>query len=259
MDMGIKGRTALVCGASQGLGFACAQALAREGVNLVILARRPEPLEQAAAALRSNYNADVRTVACDITTTDGQDAALSTCSEPDIIITNAGGPPPGNFRDFGHDDWLKALNANMLAPLALIRATLDGMSERGFGRIVNITSTAVKAPVAALALSNGARSGLTGVVAGLARQVAQHNVTINNLLPGQFDTSRVTKLIEAQAASHNIPFDEMKKRQLAAIPAGRLGNPDELGAACAFLCSANAGYITGQNWLLDGGAYPGTF
>lgn len=259
MDMGIKGRTALVCGASQGLGFACAEALAREGVDLVILARRPGPLEEAAAALRAKYSTNVSIVVCDITSTDGQEAALSACPKPDIVITNAGGPPPGDFRDFGPGDWIKALSANMLSPLALIRATLDGMSERGFGRIVNITSTAVKAPVAALALSNGARSGLTGVVAGLAREVAHNNVTINNLLPGQFDTSRVTKLAEAQAASLNIPLDEMRKRQLAAIPAQRLGQPDELGAACAFLCSVHAGYITGQNWLLDGGAYPGTF
>lgn len=259
MDMGIEGRHALVCAASQGLGRACAEALAGEGVNLVILARRPEPLAETAAALRERYGVQVQAVACDITTLEGQAAALHACPSPDILVTNAGGPPPGDFRAFGHEDWQRALDANMLTPIALIRACLDGMIARRFGRIVNITSAAVKAPIAELALSNGARSGLTGFVAGLARQVARHNVTVNNLLPGLFDTHRLEKLTEARAAKLGVDVAEMRQRQAEAIPAGRVGRPEEFGAACAFLCSARAGYVTGQNWLLDGGAYPGTF
>ena len=259
MDMGIRGRRALVCAASQGLGRACAEALAGEGVDLVILARRPEPLAETAAALRERHGVRVQAVACDITTLEGQTAALHACPSPDILVTNAGGPPPGDFRVFGHEDWQRALDANMLTPIALIRACLDGMIERRFGRIVNITSAAVKAPIAELALSNGARSGLTGFVAGLARQVARHNVTVNNLLPGLFDTHRLEKLTEARAAKSGVDVVEMRRRQAEAIPAGRVGRPEEFGAACAFLCGAQAGYVTGQNWLLDGGAYPGTF
>jgi 3-oxoacyl-[acyl-carrier protein] reductase len=259
MDMGIAGRTALVSGASQGLGFACAQALAQEGVNLVIVARRAELLDSAAASLRADFDVMVQAVACDISTPEGQRAALEACPQPDILVTNAGGPPPGDFRDFAREHWLGALDANMLSPIALMRATLDGMIARRFGRVVNITSAAVKAPIAELALSNGARSGLTGFVAGLARQVARHNVTLNNLLPGLFETERLVKLTQAQAAGNGCDTEEIARRQRNAIPAGRIGQPEEFGAACAFLCSAHAGYITGQNWLLDGGAYPGTF
>lgn len=259
MDLGIAGRTALVCGASEGLGLACAQALAREGVNLVIVARRPGPLDAAAADLRAAHAVSVRAVACDITTAAGQEAVLQACPCPDILVTNAGGPPPGDFRELRRDQWLSALNANMLTPIALMKATVDPMVAQGFGRIVNITSAAVKAPIPELPLSNGARSGLTGFVAGLARQIARHNVTVNNLLPGLFGTGRLNKLLQAQAAAHGTDLDRMTERQRAAIPSGRFGVPDEFGAACAFLCSAQAGYITGQNVLLDGGAYPGTF
>ena len=259
MDMGIRGRRALVCAASQGLGRACAEALAGEGVDLVILARRPEPLAETAAALRERHGVRVQAVACDITTLEGQTAALHACPSPDILVTNAGGPPPGDFRVFGHEDWQRALDANMLTPIALIRACLDGMIERRFGRIVNITSAAVKAPIAELALSNGARSGLTGFVAGLARQVARHNVTVNNLLPGSFDTDRLVGITQMLAKSRSESMDKVRDDRVAAVPAGRFGHPDEFGAACAFLASAKAGFITGQNWLLDGGAYPGTF
>ena len=259
MDLGIAGRTALVCGASEGLGLACAKALAREGVSLVIVARRAAPLDEAAARLRAAHAVSVRAVACDITTSAGQDAALEACPHPDILVTNAGGPPPGDFRELRRDQWLSALNANMLAPIALMKATVDHMVERRFGRVVNITSAAVKAPIPELPLSNGARSGLTGFTAGLARQIARHNVTVNNLLPGLFGTARMDKLMQAQAVAHGVTAEQMTARQRTAIPSGRFGDPDEFGAACAFLCSVHAGYITGQNVLLDGGAYPGTF
>ena len=259
MDLSIAGRTALVCGASEGLGLACAQALAREGVNLVIVARRPGPLDAAAADLRAAHAVSVRAVACDITTAAGQEAVLQACPCPDILVTNAGGPPPGDFRELRRDQWLSALNANMLTPIALMKATVDPMVAQGFGRIVNITSAAVKAPIPELPLSNGARSGLTGFVAGLARQMARHGVTVNNLLPGLFGTARMDKLMQAQAAAQGVGADQMKERQRSAIPARRFGDPAEFGAACAFLCSGHAGYITGQNILLDGGAYPGTF
>jgi 3-oxoacyl-[acyl-carrier protein] reductase len=259
MDLGIAGRTALVCAASKGLGRGCAEALAAEGVNLVMAARTRDTLEAAADDIRRASGVQVSTVACDITSPEGRAAALAACPQPDILVNNAGGPPPGNFRDFSHDDWIRALEANMLTPIELIRATLDGMIARRFGRIVNITSSAVKAPIAVLGLSNGARSGLTGFIAGLARDVAQHNVTINNLLPGLFATDRIAATLAANAQREGVSLEEAESRRLRAIPAGRLGQRDEFGAACAFLCSTHAGYITGQNWLLDGGAYPGTF
>ena len=259
MDMGIAGRTALVCAASKGLGRGCAEALAAEGVNLVIVARTAETLEATAAEIRAKTGVKVKTVACDITTPEGHAAALAACPEPDILVNNAGGPPPGDFRNFTHDDWIRALESNMLTPIELIRATIDGMSERGYGRIVNITSSAVKAPIDVLGLSNGARSGLTGFVAGLARKVARDGVTVNNLLPGLFDTDRIATTINAQAKAQHLSVEETRKQRMASIPAGRFGNRDEFGRACAFLCSVHAGYITGQNWLLDGGAYPGTF
>ncbi|MGF6758269.1 SDR family oxidoreductase [Paraburkholderia sp. GAS42] len=259
MDMGIAGRTALVCAASKGLGRGCAEALAAEGVNLVIVARTAATLEATAADIRKNTGVEVKAVACDITTAEGRAAAIAACPQPDILVNNAGGPPSGDFRQFTHEDWIRALEANMLTPIELMRATIDGMIGRNFGRIVNITSSAVKAPIDVLGLSNGARSGLTGFVAGLARKVAPQGVTINNLLPGMFDTDRIVTTIEAQAKAHDISIEESRKRRMAAIPVGRFGTSDEFGRACAFLCSTHAGYITGQNWLIDGGAYPGTF
>ncbi|BAN22695.1 putative 3-oxoacyl-acyl carrier protein reductase [Caballeronia insecticola] len=257
--MGIAGRTALVCAASKGLGRGCAEALAAEGVNLVITARTAETLEATAASIRSQYGVNVQAVACDITTPEGHAAALAACPSPDILVNNAGGPPPGDFRTFTHEMWIKALEGNMLTPIELMKATIDGMIERGFGRIVNITSSSVKAPIDVLGLSNGARSGLTGFVAGVARKVAATGVTINNLLPGTFDTDRIAVTMEAQAKAQNISIEDMRTRRAQSLPAGRFGTPDEFGRACAFLCSVHAGYITGQNLLIDGGAYPGTY
>ncbi|CAG0974350.1 3-oxoacyl-[acyl-carrier protein] reductase [Rhodocyclaceae bacterium] len=259
MDLGLQGRSALVCAASKGLGRACAFALAREGVAVAIVARGREALEATAAEIRAATGVAVTTVVADIATAEGRAAALAACPRPDILVNNAGGPPPGDFRDWSRDDWLKALDANMLTPIELIKATVDGMIERRFGRIVNITSAAVKAPIDVLGLSNGARSGLTGFVAGLARRTVAHNVTINNLLPGFFDTDRIRAVVGGQAKTKGISYEEALAERVAAIPAGRIGDPAEFGAACAWLCSAQAGYISGQNWLLDGGAYPGTF
>ncbi|GGA42036.1 SDR family oxidoreductase [Dyella nitratireducens] len=259
MDLGIRGKTALVCGASQGLGRACADALAAEGVNLVLLARTPSTLEKAADDIRERYGASVVTVSCDITTVQGRRDAVAACDKPDILITNSGGPPTGDFRGFSLDDWRKAVNDSMLAPLELIRMTVDGMMTRGFGRIINITSWAVKAPLDGYSLSTGPRLGLTGFSGNVARSVAAGNVTVNNLLPGVFDTERTKSLLGAQARQLGITVKELVKRQGQTIPANRLGNPAEFGAACAFLCSAYAGYITGQNLLMDGGRYPGIF
>ena len=259
MNLGIAGKRALVCAASKGLGKGCAMALAEEGVELVILARGREALEAAASEIRSETGAKVSTVACDITTAEGRAAALAACPDPDILINNAGGPPPGDFREWNRDVWIKALDANMLTPIELIRATVDKMIARKFGRIVNITSSAVKAPIDILGLSNGARTGLTGFVAGLSRNVASHNVTINNLLPGAIETDRLRSNFAAIARNRNISVEQARAERIAAIPAGRLGTIEDFGAACAWLCSAQASYITGQNWLVDGGAYPGTF
>ena len=259
MDLGLKGRTAIVCAASQGLGKASAMALAREGVNLVIVARRRDVLDSTADEIAAASGGRPRIVSADVTTQEGRDAILATCPSPDILINNAGGPPPGDFRKFERDDWIKALDGNMLAPIALIKATIDGMIARRFGRIVNVTSHAVKAPVAMLALSNGARTGLTGFVAGLARSVAEHNVTINNLLPGTFDTDRLKSNLASLARNSSRAVDVVTEEIRAANPTKRFGHPDEFGTTCAFLCSAHAGYITGQNVLIDGGAYPGTF
>jgi 3-oxoacyl-[acyl-carrier protein] reductase len=259
MDLGISGKAALVCAASKGLGKGCALNLARAGVNLTIVARTPAPLEATAAEIRAATGATVTAVAADITTPEGREAVLAACPAPDILVTNAGGPPTGDFRDWTRDDWIKALDANMLTPIELIKATVDGMIERRFGRIVNITSGAVKAPLDALGLSNGARSGLTGFIAGLARKTVRYNVTINNLLPGAFDTDRLRGLFTSTAAARGGSVEEQRAARAATIPAGRFGTIEEFGAACAFLCSAQAGYITGQNLLIDGGAYPGTF
>ena len=265
MDFGIAGKWALVCGASKGLGFGCASALAAEGVNLVINARSAEPLQRAVEQLRQLPNkVQVVGVACDITTETGRDAVFSAEGGPgkdfDIIVTNAGGPPTGNFRDWDREAWIKAVDANMLTPIALIQATVDGMASRGFGRIVNITSSAVKAPIDILGLSNGARSGLTGFVAGLARSgIAAKGVTINNLLPGKFETDRLINTFEGSAHKSGQSVEAVRSAQQAQIPARRFGTPAEFGAICAFLCSQQAAYLTGQNILPDGGLYPGTF
>ena len=254
MDLGIKSRAALVCAASAGLGRACALALAKEGVSVTITGRNREALEATAEEVRRLTNVRISIAVGDITTDEGRAAALLACPNPDILINNAGGPPPGDFRDFSENDWQAALNANLLTPIALIRATVDCMIARKFGRIVNITSSAVKAPIPSLALSNTARTGLTGFVAGLSRQVAKHNVTINNLLPGAFNTDRLRKTAEGTAQASGRDVEEVIATRAAANPAGRVGEPEEFGAMCAFLCSAQAGYIVGQNILLDGGA-----
>ena len=259
MDLGLSTRTALVCGASKGLGLGCAQSLAREGVAVTIVARGAEALEAAAAAIRAATGATVTAVAADITTTAGRAAALAACPAPDSLVTNAGGPKPGDFRDWDRDVWIAALDANMLTPIELIRATVDGMIERRFGRIVNITSGAVKAPIDILGLSNGARSGLTGFVAGLARKTVAHNVTINNLLPGPFETDRLRDTARQWSKQTGKSEETVLAERRAANPSGRFGTPTEFGDACAYLCSAQAGFITGQNLLMDGGNYPGTF
>jgi 3-oxoacyl-[acyl-carrier protein] reductase len=262
MDLGIAGRWALVCAGSKGLGKGCAQALVREGVNLVVTARGDEALQATAAELRAlNPVVQVIAVAGDITTPAGRAAALAACPQVDILVNNAGGPPPGDFREWDRDAWIKALDANMLTPIELIKATVDAMASRGFGRIVNITSGAVKAPIDTLGLSNGARTGLTGFVAGLARQprLAAAGVTINNLLPGVFATDRLRTTTEAQAKKTGQAFEVLLDKRRSGIPAQRFGTAEEFGAVCAFLCSRQAGYLTAQNVLLDGGAYPGTF
>lgn len=259
MDLGIRGRTALVCAASKGLGKGCAASLAREGVNLVITARGREALEATADELRKTFGVKVTPVAGDIGTPEGREAALKACPAPDILVNNAGGPPPGDFRNWDREAWIKALDTNMITPILLMRAVIDKMIERKFGRIVNITSGAVKHPILELGLSNGARTGLTGFVAGLARDTVQHNVTINNLLPGPFDTDRLRSNFEFNAKRLGKTAEELARSRAAANPARRFGTPQEFGDACAYLCSAQAGFITGQNMLLDGGAYPGTF
>jgi len=258
MDLGLQGKSALVCAASKGLGKACAASLAREGVDVTIVARTPGPLEASAEEIRAATGVTVTAVAADITSEAGRVAALAACPEPDILINNAGGPPPGDFRDWTRDDWIKALDANMLTAIELIKATVDGMIARRFGRIVNITSSAVKAPIDILGLSNGARAGLTGFVAGIARKTVRHNVTINGLLPGPFDTDRLRGTIRTIAEKAGRSEEEVAAERMAANPAGRFGDPAEFGEACAYLCSQQAGYITGQNLLIDGGGYPGT-
>ena len=258
MDLGLAGKHAIVCASSKGLGRACALSLAREGCTLVINARTVETLEATAAEIRTATGVQVAAVACDITTPEGREQVLAACPEPDILINNAGGPPPGDFRDWDRDDWIKAIDANMLTAIFLIKATVDGMIARRFGRIVNITSGAVKAPIDILGLSNGARAGLTGFCAGVARTTVRHNVTINGLLPGPFDTDRLRSNYLHSAEKSGRPFDEVYAEGAAKNPAGRFGDPAEFGDACAYLCSAQAGFITGQNLLLDGGSFPGT-
>ena len=259
MDFGIKGRTAIVCASSKGLGRGCAFSLAREGVNLVITARGKETLKKTADEIRAATGVKVIAVAGDITTAAGRAMVLAACPNPDILVNNAGGPPPGDFRNWTRDTWIAALDANMLTPIELIKATVDGMIARKFGRIVNITSSSVKAPIEVLGLSNGARSGLTGFVAGIARKTVAHNVTINNLLPGSFDTDRIRTTLAAQAKTRGVDVELIRKERMAQCPAGRFGDPAEFGDACAYLCSAQASYVTGQNFLIDGGSYPGTY
>jgi 3-oxoacyl-[acyl-carrier protein] reductase len=263
MDLGIKGKWALVGGASKGLGLGCATALAQAGVNVVMVSRGAEALEASAAKLRL-LGVTVLTVAQDITTEAGRAAIWAVAGGPgknyDIVVTNAGGPPPGDFREWDREAWIKAVDANMLTPIELIKATVDGMASRGFGRIVNITSSAVKAPIDILGLSNGARSGLTGFVAGLSRTtaLAGNNVTINNLLPGAFDTDRLKTTLAGAASKTGQSIEALAEARKKLAPAQRFGHPDEFGQTCAFLCSQHAGFITGQNILIDGGAYPGS-
>ncbi|MCX7380931.1 MAG: SDR family oxidoreductase [Alphaproteobacteria bacterium] len=255
MDTGLKGKKAIVCAASKGLGRACAISLAREGVDLVITARTAETLEATAAEIRAMTGVNVIAVAGDITTEAGRAAALAACPEPDILVNNAGGPPPGDFRDWDRDAWIKAVDANMLTPIFLIKSVVDGMIARKFGRIVNITSASVKSPIPHLGLSNGARAGLTGFVAGLARQVARHNVTINGLLPGPFLTDRLKGTMAGMAAKAGRTLEDELAARMKDTPAGRAGDPSEFGDACAFLCSVTSSFIVGQNLVLDGGAF----
>ncbi len=258
MDLGIKGRKAIVCAASKGLGRGVAEALAAEGVDLVICARTKDAIEKTAAEIAAEHGVSVTPIACDITTEEGRAAVLAACPEPDILVNNAGGPPPGDFHTFTSDDWRKAVEGNMITPIALIHATVYGMMERGFGRIVNITSASVKAPIPALELSNGARAGLTGAVAALARKVARNNVVINNLLPGPFDTDRLRNTTRGAAEKTGRPIEEIQAERAARNPTGRFGTTVEFGAAAAFLCSQHAGYITGQNLVIDGGSINAT-
>lgn len=258
MDLGISGKTALVCASSKGLGFGCAQALAAAGVHLIMNARGAEALEAAAADLRATHGVEVKTVAADITTKAGQTDVMSAAGQIDILVTNAGGPPPGMWHDWSRDDFIAALDANMLTPVALMQASLPGMMDRGWGRVVNITSQSVKAPIPQLGLSNAARTGLTGFVAGTARQVAPSGVTINNLLPGIHATDRAEALDGPVAKAEGITMEEARARRSATIPVRRYGTSEEFGATCAFLCSVHAGFIVGQNILLDGGGVNST-
>lgn len=259
MDLGIRGRKALLSGASRGLGRACAEALAAEGVEVTIVARTRDVLERAGREIANATGNPVVTVVGDITTPEGRAAALEACPQPDILVNNADGPMPGDFRNWTRDDWIAALDTMMLSHIEMIRQTVDGMMERGFGRIVNIVSRSVKTPQLELGLSNGARSGLVGFVAGLARQTVARGVTVNNLLPGIFDSDAQRRHIEGMLEMTGKSFEELWKERAAANPAKRYGDPAELGALCAFLCSSKAGYITGQNLVIDGGSYPGTY
>ena len=254
MDLGIAGKRALVCASSKGLGLGCAEALAEAGVNLVMNARGAEALQASAQAIRDAYGVDVVTVAADVTTPEGQQQVLDAAEGVDILVTNAGGPPPGMWTDWDREDFIKALDANMLTPIALIKALVPGMLERGWGRVVNITSVSVKSPIPVLGLSNAARAGLTGYVTGTARQVAGKGVIINNLQPGIHATDRAEALDGGAAKAQGISVEDAKAQRCATIPAGRYGTRQEFGATCAFMCSQHAGFMVGQNILLDGGA-----
>jgi 3-oxoacyl-[acyl-carrier protein] reductase len=258
MDLDIAGKSAIVCAASKGLGKGCALALAREGVDVTISARGKEALAATAEEIRSETGVFVRAIPCDVTTVMGRAELLAACPDPDILINNAGGPPAGDFREFSMEDWQQAVNANMLSPIEMIKATVDGMLERGFGRIVNITSAAVRNPIDELCLSNGARCGLTGFVAGLSRKTIGRNVTINNLLPGPFDTDRLRGNLAHRAKAAGKELADMTTIAAANNPAGRFGTVEEFGATCAFMCSAHTGFMTGQQIMMDGGAFTGT-
>ena len=258
MDLGIAGKKALVCASSKGLGKGCALALAEAGVDLVLNARGSKALNETAEAIRSRFNVRVEAVVADITTPEGQEEVLTRAGAVDILVNNAGGPPPGMWSDWGRDDFMAALNANMLTPIALMSRLLPTMIEKGWGRVVNITSQSVKAPIAVLGLSNSARAGLTGYVAGTARQVAPYGVTINNLLPGVHDTDRITSIDTQVSQSQGIPLEQVAKERSASIPAGRYGTIEEFGATCAFICSQHASFMVGQNILLDGGSVNAT-
>lgn len=257
MDLGIAGRNAIVCASSKGLGFASANALAREGVNVVLNGRDETTLAAARDRILREHNVNVTAVVGDITLPATQEALLAACPEPDILVNNNGGPTPGRFADWDRDAWIAALDANMLAPLAMIRAVIGGMQERRFGRIVNITSAMVKTPMSPMGLSTGARTGLTSVAKSLSKDVAHANVTVNNLLPERFDTERQQQMANVHAKMANISVEEAYAHMAKSIAAGRLGRPEEFGDACAFLCSAQAGYISGQNLQLDGGSFAG--
>ncbi|MDI3470244.1 MAG: Oxidoreductase, short-chain dehydrogenase/reductase family [Pseudolabrys sp.] len=258
MDLGIAGKRAIVCASSKGLGRGCAEALAREGVDVVINGRNTAEVEATANAIRKETGVKVQAVTADVTTKEGRAAILAACPEPDILVNNAGGPPPGDFRPLDEDDWLNGMVPNMVAPIMLIKATVDGMAARKFGRIVNITSRSVKTPLFHLPLSNAARAGLTGFIAGLSRQVAKHNVIINNLLPGPFATDRQMKPMAERARQAGMPYDEFVSSLTSQVPVGRFGTAEEFGIACAFLCSAHTGFIVGQNLLMDGGGFLST-
>ena len=259
MDLGLKGRKAIVCASSRGLGRACATALARDGVDVVINGRDAGTVAATAEAIAAETGVEATPVVADLDSEDGRARLLEACPEPDILVNNNGGPPPGSFRDWEQSDWDAGISANMLTPIALIKACVDGMISRAFGRIVNITSVAVRMPFPGLAMSSAARSGLTGFVASVAREVAPHNVAINNLQPGLFETDRLKVGIEGAARARQQAVDTVRGAMLDQIPAGRFGVPDEFGRACAFLCSAHSGFITGQNVLIDGGHFPGAF
>ncbi|MCT9000076.1 SDR family oxidoreductase [Chelativorans intermedius] len=259
MDLGIRGRNAIVCASSKGLGRGCALALAEAGCNLVVNGRDPDALKATAEEIRTRYGVVVTEVAADVSTPEGQEALLAACPQPDILVNNNGGPPRRDFRELTRQAILDGVTQNMVTPLELIQATIDGMASRGFGRIVNITSLSVYMPIQGLDLSSGARAGLTAFLAGVARGVASRNVTINNILPGKMDTERLRSGIRYGAEKAGVSYEEEARRQTAEIPAGRFGTAEEFGRACAFLCSAHAGYITGQNLLLDGGLYTSAF
>jgi len=258
MDLGIKGRKAIVCASSRGLGFACAQALAREGVDVTLNGRNKDALDAAVAQIRESGAAGtISGVVADLNTAEGREALVAACPDADILVNNNGGPPPGAFANWGEEEWAAALQANLLAPTFMIRTLIEGMKARGFGRIVNVTSAMVKSPHPAMGLSTASRSALTALCKGLSREVAAHNVTINNMLPERFDTDRQQQMAELVMKFKGVDYETARAEQVASIPAGRHGRPSEFGDACAFLCSAQAGFITGQNLQLDGGAYEG--
>jgi 3-oxoacyl-[acyl-carrier protein] reductase len=259
MDLGLTGRKAIVCASSRGLGRACARALAEDGVDVAINGRDAAVVESTAMAIAAETGVEATPVVADLDTEDGRARLLKACPEPDILVNNNGGPPPGSFRDWRREDWDAGISANMMTPIELIKAMIDGMVERRFGRIVNVTSVAVRMPFPGLAMSSAARSGLTGFIASISREVAPHNVAINNLQPGLFETDRLTVGIAGAAEARQQSVDTVRGSMLANIPAGRFGDPEEFGRACAFLCSAHSGFITGQNLLLDGGHFPGAF